>query len=204
MSCRRPETVIVGKLYDPSSLLYSQLVPRGDVVHHRQVLLPRPRAALVRDDLLGTVTVGHHRLNLLGGFNRGLDARRRIPSCASCTVTAATAPVSRSTACSALCARCSGGQVVENSRVLRCAAMTTLNQLIHRGGPVSGAEKAFYAVLFALVGLAQLGLLLPFRVFVGLMLVLAIAVIPLAALTTKNRLRMISHRREENRKRMLA
>ncbi|MDQ3348604.1 MAG: hypothetical protein M3545_11630 [Acidobacteriota bacterium] len=82
--------------------------------------------------------------------------------------------------------------------------MTTLNQLIHRGGPVSGAEKAFYAVLFALVGLAQLGLLLPFRVFVGLMLVLAIAVIPLAALTTKNRLRMISHRREENRKRMLA
>src|SRR5262245_53257498 len=62
--------------------------------------------ALVADDLFDAVPVGQHRLDLLGRFNQCLGLVVVFPSSASCTVTPTIAPVSRSTACSALCAKC--------------------------------------------------------------------------------------------------
>ncbi len=55
---------------------------------------------------LGEAGVGHHR-ELLGGGDEGLHHRRRVPVVGVLhRVTLTTAPVSRSTACSALGARC--------------------------------------------------------------------------------------------------
>jgi hypothetical protein len=70
-------------------------------IHHHLIAV----IALVADDLLHTLAVWRHRLDLFGGFDQRLDARRRIARAASCTVTPTTAPVSRSTACSAFWAK---------------------------------------------------------------------------------------------------
>ena len=63
---------------------------------------------LITDDLVQRpdVNVGLRVFDLLGRGDGGLDDRRVSPTSAPCSVTATIAPVSMSTACSALCARC--------------------------------------------------------------------------------------------------
>ena len=62
--------------------------------------------ALVGDELGRPVALGMHRFDLFGGFRAVSGSVAVSPAVASCTVTATIAPVSRSTPCSALCARC--------------------------------------------------------------------------------------------------
>ena len=79
----------------------------GVEVHHRLIAV----IALVRNDLfqrLGRLDVG---LRVFGLIRRGRRVSTIVvvsPWSAPCKVTATIAPVSRSTACSALCARCVG------------------------------------------------------------------------------------------------
>ena len=61
---------------------------------------------LVRDHLGNASTGRQHSFDLLRRRDQRLDHRRRVAGAASCTVMPTTAPVSRSTACSALWARC--------------------------------------------------------------------------------------------------
>jgi hypothetical protein len=74
-------------------------------VHHRLITV----IPLIADDLLKRLRLFDVRLrlfDLFGSGNRRFDDRRGVPFIAPCTVTATIAPVSRSTACSALCAKC--------------------------------------------------------------------------------------------------
>ena len=57
---------------------------------------------LIADHFFEAIAVGSHYLNLFGGFDQRLNASLGVPASASCTVTPTIAPVSRSTACSAL------------------------------------------------------------------------------------------------------
>ena len=62
--------------------------------------------ALVTDHFLNAVALGPDCFDLLGRFNPRLDAGRRVSVVGVLHVTPTIAPVSRSTACSALCAKC--------------------------------------------------------------------------------------------------
>src|SRR5207245_11236049 len=62
--------------------------------------------SLVTYHFLNAVVLGPDCFDLLGRFNQRLDAGRRVHVVGVLHVTPTIAPVSRSTACSALCAKC--------------------------------------------------------------------------------------------------
>jgi hypothetical protein len=74
----------------------------GLKVHERLIAV----IPLVAHDLFDAVALGLHRLDSLGRVNRVSILVVVSPSLPSCNVTPTMAPVSRSTACSALWAKC--------------------------------------------------------------------------------------------------